>query len=300
MTAQNYGTIGTVPKGDYDPDRQYKVGNIVTYTNGSSYLAHTIPPIGTLPTDKNYWQVSAQGGGYASLDAPGVVQPDGDTIDISNDAIISVKTATQDALGVVKGSEDISIEADGKLSINTNFEQATELVNIIANEVWSIMLGKISKSIATTMGLDENALLKSMISNQYENVSTKAASAALVNNLKQSLDTTNSNLALTTYTQNNIYTQLMTGVSISTIERVGKLVTANLNVAGNVFDANTNHIVGTLTKLKPKSQRRFALAGDGNTASGSVTVGIDGKVTIIVSDKLAYLTAALVYFTNDI
>lgn len=105
---------------------------------------------------------------------------------------------------------------------------------------------------------------------------------------------------LVTYNQNNIYTQLMTGVSISTIERVGKLVTANLNVAGNVFDANTNHIVGTLTKLKPKSQRRFALAGDGNTASGSVTIGIDGKVTIIVSDKLAYLTAALVYFTNDV
>lgn len=195
MAAQNYGTIGTVPDGDYDPNKQYKVGNIVTYTNGSSYLVHTIPPKGTLPTDKNYWQVSAQGGGYASLDAPGAVQPDGNTIDISNDAIISVKPATQDTLGVVKGSEDISIETDGKVGINTSFEQAAELANIIANEAWSIMLGKISKSIATTMGLDENALLKNMISNQYENVTTKAASAALVNNLKQSLDTTNSNLA---------------------------------------------------------------------------------------------------------
>ena len=92
----------------------------------------------------------------------------------------------------------------------------------------------------------------------------------------------------------------MAGVSISVIERVGKLVTANLNVAGNVFTADTNHVVGTLTKLKPKSQRRFALAGDGNAENGSVTIGTDGKVTIIVSQTWAYLTAALVYFTDDI
>lgn len=81
------------------------------------------------------------------------------------------------------------------MSVDTNFEQAVNLANIIANEAWSIMLGKISKNIAVTMNLEENALLKAMISNQYENVTTKAASTALVYALKQTTNELNNNIS---------------------------------------------------------------------------------------------------------
>lgn len=55
MAAQNYDTIAGFPKGDWKSDKQYKVGNVLSW-NGSSYLIHTIPPVGTLPTDTNYYQ----------------------------------------------------------------------------------------------------------------------------------------------------------------------------------------------------------------------------------------------------
>lgn len=90
--------------------------------------------------------------------------PDGTTTSVGEDGKLSVNTAQQDALGVVKGSDDITVGEDGTLTVNTTFKQATELANIIAGEAIKSVLGKVSKAIATTMNLDENALLKNMIS----------------------------------------------------------------------------------------------------------------------------------------
>lgn len=203
MAAKNYGTIAIIPAGEWDNTKQYKVGRVVSY-NGSSYLVHTLPPIGTLPTNTDYYQLSAQGGGIATEDSPGVVKPDNTTIDIDTVGTISAKKATETTFGITTSGDGTNIDPDGKMSVDTNFEQAVSLANIIANEAWANILGKISKSIAITMNLDENALLKAMMSNQYENVTTKAASAALVYNLKQSLDATNSNLTTLSGNLNNI------------------------------------------------------------------------------------------------
>lgn len=71
----------------------------------------------------------------------------------------------QSTLGVVNGSAGITVGADGAINVNTFFMQATTLANIIAGETIAQVLGKISKSIATTMNLDQNALLKSMLTN---------------------------------------------------------------------------------------------------------------------------------------
>ena len=56
----NYGRIAIIPKGDFAGDVQYEAGDVVSY-QGSSYLAFSKPPLATLPTDINYWQVSAKG-----------------------------------------------------------------------------------------------------------------------------------------------------------------------------------------------------------------------------------------------
>ncbi len=59
--AIEYGTVAIVPKGTWDSGTQYEVGNLVSYIDGSSYVAHTRPPLGALPTMITYWQISAHG-----------------------------------------------------------------------------------------------------------------------------------------------------------------------------------------------------------------------------------------------
>lgn len=180
--AVNYGQVAIVPKGEWSAETQYKVNNLVSY-DGSSYVAKVQPPVGTLPTDTSYWQVSAAGTKKATEDSLGTVMPDGTTTAVNEDGKLSVNTAQQDALGVVMGSDDITVGEDGKLSVNTTFEQATELANIIAGEAIKSVLGKVSKAIATTMSLDENALLKNMISGIDVNDSNKVPSSAYIHTL---------------------------------------------------------------------------------------------------------------------
>lgn len=180
--AVNYGQVAIVPKGEWNVETQYKVNNLVSY-DGSSYVAKVQPPVGTLPTDTSYWQVSAAGTKKATADSLGTVMPDGTTTSVGEDGKLSVNTAQQNALGVVKGSDDITVGEDGTLAVNTTFEQATELANIIAGEAIKSVLGKVSKAIATTMSLDENALLKNMISGIDVNDSNKVPSSAYIHTL---------------------------------------------------------------------------------------------------------------------
>lgn len=180
--AVNYGQVAIVPKGVWNAETQYKVNNLVEY-DGSSYVAKVQPPVGTLPTDTSYWQVSAAGTKKATPDSLGTVMPDGTTTEIKEDGKLSAKTAQQNALGVVKGSDDITVGEDGNLSVNTTFEQATEIANIIAGEAIKSVLGKVSKAIATTMSLDENALLKNMISGIDVNDGNKVPSSAYIHSL---------------------------------------------------------------------------------------------------------------------
>lgn len=180
--AVNYGQVAIVPKGEWNVETQYKVNNLVSY-DGSSYVAKVQPPVGTLPTDTSYWQVSAAGTKKATADSLGTVMPDGTTTSVGEDGKLSVNTAQQDALGVVKGSDDITVGEDGTLTVNTTFKQATELANIIAGEAIKSVLGKVSKAIATTMSLDENALLKNMISGIDVNDGNKVPSSAYIHSL---------------------------------------------------------------------------------------------------------------------
>ena len=177
-----YGTIGMLADGEYDPEKQYDLLNVVSF-DGSSYVVHTKPPIGTLPTNLDYWQVSALGTSKATANSVGTVKPDGETTEVGTDGSMSVKTATQEALGLVKGSNGVKVGADGSIDVNTLFEQATELANIIAGEAISTALGKIAKSIAITMNLNENALLKSMLTNIDANNQNKIPTSAFVHTL---------------------------------------------------------------------------------------------------------------------
>lgn len=158
MAEVSYGHIAIVPKGVWSSETQYEVGHLVEH-DGSSYVVKTRPPVGTLPTDESYWQLSAKGN----------------------------TVATGNIAGVVKGSDDITVGENGELFVNTTFEQATELANLIAGEAIKSVLGKVSKAIATTMDLDQNALLKNMISGIDTNDGNKVPSSAFVHTLHERL-----------------------------------------------------------------------------------------------------------------
>jgi|GEM_PF-3675262 len=183
MAAINYGTVAVVPKGVWDATTQYNVANLVTY-DGSSYLAHSKPPVGTLPTDAAYWQVSAQGTNKATANAAGVVKPDGETITVDTAGTISAKKAAENSFGIVSGgSKGVTVGSDGVMGVDTTFTQATELANIIAAEAFSTVLGKVSKAIAATMSLNENALLKNMLSSVDVNDTGKIPTSAYIHKL---------------------------------------------------------------------------------------------------------------------
>lgn len=184
--AVSYGHVAIVPKGIWSAETQYEVCNLVEH-DGSSYVAKVRPPVGTEPTDTAYWQVSAAGTKKATSDSLGTVMPDGTTTEVNEEGKISAKTAQQDSAGMVKGSDDITVGEDGALTVNTAFEQATKLANLIAGEAIKTVLGKVSKAIATTMNLDENALLKNMVSGIDVNDGAKIPSSAFVHTLYERL-----------------------------------------------------------------------------------------------------------------
>lgn len=219
--AEIYGTIGIRLMGEWKPDEQYDLLNQVSF-DGSSHVVHTKPPIGTLPTDLSYWQVSAQGTSKATATTLGTVKPDGITTEVDSNGALSAKTATDTTKGLVKGSNGIKVGADGSIDVNTLFTQATELANIIAGEAIASALGKISKSIAVTMGLNENALLKNMLTNMDVNDSSKINSAAFVHTLVERI---------------GMGTELTAGANLT-----AGLNTLNSNLAKLVFSGQANSV----------------------------------------------------------
>lgn len=235
--AVNYGQVAIVPKGVWNAETQYKVNNLVEY-DGSSYVAKVQPPVGTLPTDTSYWQVSAAGTKKATPDSLGTVMPDGTTTEIKEDGKLSAKTAQQNALGVVKGSDDITVGEDGNLSVNTTFEQATEIANIIAGEAIKSVLGKVSKAIATTMSLDENALLKNMISGIDVNDGNKVPSSAYIHTLVE---------------------RIGMGTELSGFDNLtAGLNSVNNNLGNGVFKALTFSDFSTSDDIKLACQKMFS------------------------------------------
>lgn len=220
MAAVSYGHVAIVPKGTWNAETQYEICHLVEY-NGSSYVAKAQPPIGTLPTDISYWQVSAAGTKKATFDSLGTVMPDGATTEVNEEGKLTVKTAQQEAVGVVKGSDDITVGEDGNLTVNTAFEQATELANIIAGEAIKSVLGKVSKSIATTMNLDQNALLKNMISGIDVNSGEKIPSSAFVHTLYERLgmgtDLSAGDAENVTQAVNSLYSNLNSLIKIAEV-----------------------------------------------------------------------------------
>lgn len=175
------GKVVVTDGGTYSATVTYEKLTFVHYNNDAYLTLKTVK--GVTPTDDGVnYRLFCKSAATATTSKAGIVMPDGTTISISNGKI-TAKTATQTTLGVTKGSDDITVGKDGALSLNTKFEQATALANIVAGEALKVVLGKVSKAIATTMNLDENALLKNMISGIDVNDGNKVPSSAYIHTL---------------------------------------------------------------------------------------------------------------------
>lgn len=158
------GKVVVTDGGNYVPDTTYEKLTFVHYGSNTYMTLKTVTDI--VPTDDGVnYKLFCRSAELATATIPGTVKPDGTTTEVSADGTLSAKVATQSTAGIVKGSNGIKVGADGSIDISTLFEQATDLANIIAGEAIASALGKISKAIAVTMGLNENALLKNMLTN---------------------------------------------------------------------------------------------------------------------------------------
>ena len=301
--AVEYGTIAVVPMGTWEDSKDYDVGNLVEL-DGSSYVAKVKPPAGMLPTDTAYWQVSAKGASKATVDIAGVVKPDGVTTEVDANASLSVKKATQSTIGIVKGSDDIKVGADGSIDVDTTFTQATELANIIAGEAIASVLGKVSKAIAITMSLDQNALLKNMLTsidgNSSEKVPTQAYIHTLVErigmgteltagaNLTEVANKLSSNLAsIGTGTQLAVLSmdnKTMTGISFKNYKIIEIMVIIQQTSNGNMF---FNFTLVPLVSHILDGARYITIPGKSYGYCANVLLSINysaGTVTLIEAD----------------
>ena len=226
--------------GDYSATTTYEKLTFVHYQGDTYMTLKTVK--GVTPTDDGVnYKLFCKSAELATASKAGIVMPDGTTTTVNSSGKMSAKRATQSTPGIVKGSNSIKVGSDGAIDVNTTFTQAVNLANIITGEAIATILGKVSKAIATTMNLNQNALLKSMLTSIDANDSSKIPTAAYIHTLVERI---------------GMGTQLTAG--------------ANLTEAANNLSSNLANVSSTATTANNKVQldggpiKIIAYAGDGN------------------------------------
>ena len=176
------GKIAVTDGGNYSASTTYEKLTFVHYQGDAYMTLKTVK--GVTPTDDgvNYRRF-CKSAELATASKAGIVMPDGTTTTVDSSGYLSAKKATKSTTGIVKGSNSIKVGSDGAIDVNTTFTQAVNLANIITGEAIATILGKVSKAIATTMNLNQNALLKSMLTSIDANDSSKIPTAAYIHTL---------------------------------------------------------------------------------------------------------------------
>lgn len=176
------GKIAVTDGGNYSVSTTYEKLTFVHYQGDAYMTLKTVK--GVTPTDDGVnYKLFCKSAELATASKAGIVMPDGTTTTVNSSGKMSAKRATQSTPGIVKGSNSIKVGSDGAIDVNTTFTQAVNLANIITGEAIATILGKVSKAIATTMNLNQNALLKSMLTSIDVNDSSKIPTAAYIHTL---------------------------------------------------------------------------------------------------------------------
>nr|WP_304059208.1 hypothetical protein [Enterocloster clostridioformis] len=176
------GKVAVTDGGSYSASTTYEKLTFVHYQGDAYMTLKTVK--GVTPTDDGVnYKLFCKSAELATASKAGIVMPDGTTTNVNSSGKMSAKKATQSTAGIVKGSNSIKVGSDGEIDVNTTFTQAVNLANIITGEAIATILGKVSKAIATTMNLNQNALLKSMLTSIDANDSSKIPTAAYIHTL---------------------------------------------------------------------------------------------------------------------
>ena len=177
------GKVVVTDGANYSASVTYEKLTFVHYQGDAYMTLKTVK--GVTPTDDGVnYRLFCKSAELATASKAGIVLPDGSTTTVDSSGKMSVKKATTSAAGIVKpAATDFTVASDGTQKINTQFTQATELANIIAGEAIASVLGKVSKAIAITMSLDQNALLKNMLTSIDGNSSEKVPTQAYIHTL---------------------------------------------------------------------------------------------------------------------
>lgn len=287
------GKVVVTDGGTYSASVTYEKLTFVHY-NGDAYL--TLKTVkGVTPTDDgtNY-RLFCKSAVTATTSKAGIVMPDGSTISISNGKI-SAKKATQSAVGVVKGSDDINVDSNGEITVNTEFTQATALANLIAGEAIRVVLGKVSKAIATTMNLDQNALLKNMVSGIDANDGNKIPSSAFVHTLYERLgmgtDLSAGDAKNVTQAVNSLYSNLNNMWSLSGNQT---LIPNNSDMHTYLTPGNYYCASNTNAETLKNSPLKFAF-----TMKVYLSVGIGSQYLIQEYTKYDASERILVYYDGN-
>lgn len=243
------GKIAVTDGGNYSASTTYEKLTFVHYQGDAYMTLKTVK--GVTPTDDgvNYRRF-CKSAELATASKAGIVMPDGTTTTVDSSGYLSAKKATQSTTGIVKGSNSIKVGSDGAIDVNTTFTQAVNLANIITGEAIATILGKVSKAIATTMNLNQNALLKSMLTSIDANDSSKIPTAAYIHtlverigmgtqltdgaNLTEAANNLNSNLGNISDDINPLKSNYVSHINVNVLNKVN-LVLWDVNTADTPF-----------------------------------------------------------------
>ena len=238
------GKIAVTDGGNYSVSTTYEKLTFVHYQGDAYMTLKTVK--GVTPTDDGVnYKLFCKSAELATASKAGIVMPDGTTTTVNSSGKMSAKRATQSTPGIVKGSNSIKVGSDGAIDVNTTFTQAVNLANIITGEAIATILGKVSKAIATTMNLNQNALLKSMLTSIDANDSSKIPTAAYIHTLVERI---------------GMGTQLTAGANLTEVanELSSNLAAANAKVALN----GVKNINGFTAVYSDRTDRAFQLQYD--------------------------------------
>ena len=261
------GKIAVTDGGNYSASTTYEKLTFVHYQGDAYMTLKTVK--GVTPTDDGVnYKLFCKSAVLATASKAGIVMPDGTTTTVNSSGKMSAKQATQSTTGIVKGSNSIKVGSDGAIDVNTTFTQAVNLANIITGEAIATILGKVSKAIATTMNLNQNALLKSMLTSIDANDSNKIPTTAYIHTLVERIGmgtqlTAGANL---TEAANNLNSNLTNKANAVDFNNLKKSIVM-LNVTGFAIGIDGNNV---LIQWLTGPNREFGYALNISTTDGAM------------------------------
>ena len=102
------------------------------------------------------------------------------------------------------------------------------------------------------------------------------------------------------YTPTSIITNVNSGINFYGAHRIGNIVCVTGQIIGNHFEPDTQYVIAQLESLKPQATTAFCIPhSGGGTTRCNLEFHTSGEIRVVVQNKAAYYSFAIVYFSTD-